>query len=414
LCERSRTYRCRRAAVPENRKTVCWISSARYSKPLDAVASRKWQLMAGLAQYDFRIIGFATSPRPRCFREHAHFYLLPQPPTSLLRYLVIFSLAPLLLFYLVLRHRGAIIVAQSPFEGAIGALVKSFLRLLGPRPKLIIENHNNFEEDVFLQRSIPLKGLYRALMLALARFAFRRADALRVISSSTAERARHYAPELPQVRFMTFSDTDVFQQRPRRIPVEAAEDIVYAGVLIPRKGLRHLLKAFAALDHPRAQLHLVGGAENAAYAESLRQQAADLGIDSRVHFAGAVSQRELATHFAAARVMVLPSLSEGLGRVVVEAMLLGMPVIGSRVGGIPDMIIDGENGYLVEAGNEAELTAALRRVYEGDVAAMGEKARAFAEDFFSPRTYVEGYRQLFEVALGGATDVGMDKEAKRQ
>ena len=197
---------------------------------------------------------------------------------------------------------------------------------------------------------------------------------------------------------------------------EAAEDIVYAGVLIPRKGVNLLLKAFAALDHPRAQLHLVGGAENAAYAESLKRQAADLGIESRVHFAGAVSQRELASYFAAARVMVLPSLSEGLGRVVVEAMLLGTPVIGSRVGGIPDMIIDGENGYLVEAGSEAALTAALRRVYdeEEDFAAMGEKARAFAEDFFSPRKYVDGYRQLFALALGAETEDGMHGATERR
>lgn len=400
--------------MPEGQKTVCWISSARYSQPLDAAASRKWQLLGGMTQYDIRVIGFAASLRPRRFAEYAQFYLLPQPPTSLLRYLAIFSLAPPLLAYILLRYRGAIIVAQSPFEGAIGALVKSIARLAGLRPKLIIENHNNFEEDIFLQRSIPLKRLYLALMLGAARFAFRRADAVRVISSSTAERARHFAPALPQARFMTFSDTDVFQKTKRRIAVEAAEDIVYAGVLIPRKGLHLLLNAFAALDHPRARLHLVGGAENAAYAESLKRQAAELGIESRVQFAGAVSQRELATYFAAARVMVLPSLSEGLGRVVVEAMLLGTPVIGSRVGGIPDMIIDGENGYLVEAGNEAALTAALRRVYEDDVAKMGEKARAFAEDFFSPLKYVEGYRQLFELALGADTEDGRRGAAERR
>ncbi|MCY3915334.1 MAG: glycosyltransferase family 4 protein [Chloroflexi bacterium] len=401
--------------MPESCITLCWISSARYSQPLDAAASRKWQLLGDLPQYDIRVIGFASALLPRRFTEHARFYLLPQPPISLLRYLVIFSLAPILLAALVFRHRGAIIVAQSPFEGAIGALVKSIARVVGLRPKLIIENHNNFEEDIFLQRSIPLKGLYRALMLGAARFAFRRADAVRVISSSTAERARHYAPALPQARFMTFSDTDVFLKMERRIAVEAAEDIVYAGVLIPRKGVHLLLNAFAALDHPRAQLHLVGGAENAAYAESLKRQAADLGIESRVRFAGAVSQRELATYFAAARVMVLPSLSEGLGRVVVEAMLMGIPVIGSRVGGIPDMIIDGENGYLVEAGNEAALTKALRTVYDEDedVAAMGAKARAFAQDFFSPRKYVEGYRRLFELALGAETEDGMDGAAKR-
>lgn len=390
--------------MPESRTTVCWISSARYSQPLDAASARKWQLMAGLRGYEIRIIGFATSARPRRFREHAHFYLLPQLPSSLLRYLTIFSLGPLLLTAIALRHRGALIVAQSPYEGAIGALAAALAGLLGRRPKLIIENHNNFEEDVFLQRTIPLKRLYHAVMLASARFAFRHADALRVISSSTAARARIYAPDSPQVRFMTFSDTDVFQGMKRRLPLDVAVDIVYAGVLIPRKGVHHLLNAFAALDHPSAQLRLVGGAENIAYAEALQQQATALGIGGRVHFAGAVSQHELAACFGAARVMVLPSLSEGLGRVVVEAMLLGTPVIGSRVGGIPDLVDDGENGFLVAPGNEAELTAALRRIYEDDVAALGENARAFAEGFFSPRKYVEGYRQLFALALGEAPD----------
>ncbi len=401
--------------MPKSQKTICWISSARYSKPLDAAAARKWQLMARLAEYDIRIIGFSISLKPRSFREGAQFYLLPQPPTSLLRYVTIFSLAPLLLVYLALRHQAAIIVAQSPFEGAIGALAAAVAGWLGRRPKLIIENHNNFEEDLFLQRSIPLPGLYRALMLASARFAFRRADALRVISSSTAARARHYAPALPQARFMTFSDTDVFRQMERRIPVAAAVDIVCAAVLIPRKGIHHLLNAFADLDHPRARLHLLGGAENAAYAKTLRAQAEQLGIDSRVQFAGAVSQRELAAHFSGARVMVLPSLSEGLGRVVVEAMLLSLPVIGSRVGGIPDMIRDGENGYLVEPGNEAELTAALRRIFdEDDVALMGARARRFADGFFSPRQYVEAYRQLFELALNAGEDKAMPRTSAPQ
>jgi len=399
--------------VPESRKTVCWISSARYRKPLDATASRKWQLMTRLDRYEIHVIGFSTSLRPRVFHEQVWFYLLPQPQPSLLRYLTIFSLAPLLLIALVLRYQGAIIVAQSPYEGAIGAFAAGIASLLGRRPKLIIAKHNNFEEVVFLQRSIPLPGLYRKLMLATARYACRRADARRVGSSSTAARARHYAPELPQARFMAFSDTEVFRQMERRIPVEAAEDIVYAGVLIPRKGLHHLLNAFDALDHPRAMLHLVGGAENAAYAASLRRQAVELGIDSRVRFAGAVSQRELASRLSAARVLVLPSLSEGMGRVVVEAMLLDIPVIGSRVGGIPDMITDGVNGYLVEPGDEAELTAALRRIYdnENDVKAMGEKAREFADGFFSPRKHIEDYRQLFELALASAREDKTDGAA---
>ncbi len=387
--------------MSRSKTSVCWISSARYTHPLDAMAARKWQLMAALDGYDMRIVGFSTTLRPRRFTEYATFMLLPQPPTAPLRYLSFFLLAPLLVSLLTLRHRGEILVAQSPFEGAIGAVVKRFVRLFGRRIRLVIENHNNFEEDLFLQRKVPLKSLYRRLMLAAARFAFRHADALRVISSSTAERARHYAPHLPQVRFMTFSDTDVFQKTERRVPVGAASDIVYAGVLIPRKGVHHLTSAFARLDQPRTQLHLVGHAENADYAASLRQQAERLGISERVHFHGGVSQPELAEFFAAARVMVLPSLSEGLGRVVVEAMLLGTPVIGSRVGGIPDMIDPGVTGWLLEPGDEAELAAALEDAFQADVATMGANAREFAREFFSPRSYVAGYAELFELARRG-------------
>jgi len=383
-----------------NRKTVCWISSARYNDPLEATTARKWEMMAELTDYDIRITGFSTSLRPRRFTEHVHFYLIPQPPTSILRYLTIFTLSPLLLLYLVLRHDGKILVAQSPFEGAIGAWVKLVSRLFGKRLFLIIENHNNFEEDVFLQRNIPLKGVYKAIMLGLARFAFRHGDAVRVISSSTIARAKHYAPDLPQVRFMTWSNTDIFQQTQRTVPINAAQDIVYAGVLIPRKGVHHLLTAFAQLDHPSAQLYLVGHPENAAYAGELEQQAQDLDIRERVHFVGNVTQQGLADYFAKARVMVLPSLSEGLGRVVVEAMLLGTPVIGSRVGGIPDMITDGENGYLIEPDDVESLTDALRKIYEADVKQMGDSARHFAQDFFSPEAYVEGYRTLFDMADG--------------
>ncbi len=384
--------------------TVCWVSSARYCEPLDAASARKWQLLAALSAYDFRVVGFATSLRPQRFHEGARFYLLPLPPTSLLRYLSMFKLAPPLLAFLALRHDAGIIVAQSPFEGAIGAAVKRFAGVFRRRIRLIVENHNNFEEDLFMQRRVPLEALYRRLMLAAARYAFRNADALRVISTSTAERARHFAPDLPQARFMTFSDTDVFRRTSRRAPVDEAVDIVYAGLLIPRKGLHHLLNAFAMLEQPRAQLRLVGKAENADYAAALRKQAGELGIEARVHFHGAVSQAQLAQFFAEARVMVLPSLSEGLGRVVVEAMLVGTPVIGSRVGGIPDLVRHGENGLLVEAGDESALAAALARMFRDDIAAMGERARAFALDYYSPEKYVDGYRQLFELALERSGD----------
>ena len=276
---------------------VCWVSSARYSQPLNATEAQKWRLLAGLGGYDLRVIGFSDSIMPRRYQQGARFYLLPQLPGAPLRYLTFFALTPWLLLILMLRAGDSILVAQSPYEGAAAAWVKNVLGLLGRGPRLIIENHNNFEEDLFLQRRVRFQGLYRALMLGLARYAFGRGDALRVISSSTSERARHYAPGLPQARFMAFSDMRAFQGVRRAVPVERAQDIVYAGVLIPRKGVDLLLEAFARLNHPRARLHVIGEAANADYARSLRERAQKLGIADRVHFAGALPQASLAEYF---------------------------------------------------------------------------------------------------------------------
>jgi glycosyltransferase involved in cell wall biosynthesis len=347
--------------------------------------------------YDVFVIAFSGRALPRQQREHVRFLLLPTAPLAPLRYLTFALFAPLLALWLVARRRVRVVIAQSPYEGALGALLKGLLKLFGVRLALIVENHNNFEEDVFLQRSVRFERLYRGLMGALAGFAFRHADAVRVISTSTHERALAYAPHAPQVRFMTWTDSDAFRHAVRPAPPSACELLVYAGVLIPRKGVHRLLEAFAQVPH--GTLALVGGEENASYARELREQARTLGIAERVAFVGAVDQATLADYFCKARAMVLPSLSEGLGRVIVEAMLCGAPVVASAVGGIPDLVRDGENGYLVPPNDSASLALRLRQLYEStDVDVLGRQAQTFAQAYFSPQAYLEGYQRLIALA----------------
>lgn len=385
--------------MPQSKETIGWLSSARYDQPLESTTEKKWRMMAESLNYQFIIIGFSSGLLPQSFKQHVNFLLLPQPPTAILRYLTFFLLTPLITLWLILARDVQILVAQSPFEGAVGAFAKQASRLFGCKISLIVENHNNFEADLFLQRKIPLAKLYRYLMMGAAKYAFHHADVLRVISQSTHDRAAYFAPNRPMVRFMTWSDTDIFRETQRAKPLADCRDFVYAGVLIPRKGVHHLLEAFSKLNTADSQLYLVGHPENAHYAAELQQQAQTLGIAERVHFVGGVDQRRLAQYLADARAMILPSLSEGLGRVVVEAMLVGTPVIASRVGGIPDMITDGENGYLVTPEAVDELSEAMQQMLvQPNISEMGEKARNFAQGFFSPEGYVAGYGELFSIA----------------
>lgn len=392
--------------MPKTKATIGWLSSARYDQPLEATTDKKWRMIAESLPYRFIIIGFSAGIVPQHFKQHVDFVLLPQPPTAILRYLTFFFFAPMIALWLILARDVRILVAQSPFEGAVGAFAKQVSRMFGCKISLIVENHNNFEEDLFLQRKIPFAGLYKGIMLAAAKYAFHHADVLRVISQSTHDRAVHFAPNRPMVRFMTWSDTDIFRDIERGKPLAECYDFVYAGVLIPRKGVHHLLDAFAKLNAEDSQLYFVGHPENASYAAQLQQQAQQLGIIDRVHFVGGVDQKRLAQYLADARAMILPSLSEGLGRVVVEAMLCGTPVIASRVGGIPDMITNGKNGYLVTPESVDELAEAMQTILDQqDITQMGDNARQFALDFFSPEAYVEGYGELFTIAqsqLAGA------------
>jgi glycosyltransferase involved in cell wall biosynthesis len=376
--------------------TLIWVSSARYTEPLDTTAAAKWKLLHESLNRDIIVVSFSADGKAHDFIQNVRFVLMPSARWSLLRYLIMLVMMPLTLIRLIRQTEGATLIAQSPFEGAFGALMR---QLFPKKTRLIIENHNNFEGDLFLQRRIPFPNLVKALMLMVARYAYRHADATRAVSLTTEARQKAYAPNVPSTRFMAWSDTEAFANATRSIPVDQASDIVYAGVLRPGKGVHVLVEAFAQLQHPSAQLFLIGEAQNADYTAQLRAQVERLNVGQRVHFVGKVAQTELARHMANARVMVLPSFSEGLPRVVIEAMFTGTPVIATHVGGIPEMIQDGENGYLIEPDDVPSLLDALRKVYtHPDYATMGENARTFAHDFFSPAMYAEGYKRVVEVA----------------
>ena len=100
------------------------------------------------------VIGFSPDFRLRRFTEHAHFYVLPHLPLPILRYLELFVLGQILLFWLIVRHRIQVVVTQSPYEGFVAALALKFAGWLGYQVRLVVEVHGDFEGSLFLQREI--------------------------------------------------------------------------------------------------------------------------------------------------------------------------------------------------------------------------------------------------------------------
>jgi len=157
---------------------------------------------------------------------------------------------------------------------------------------------------------------------------------------------------------------------------EPAEYIVYAGRLVPEKGIGTLLRAMKAL--PQVRLVLLGDGPGR---DTFEAQARELGLEN-VDFAGFLSGADYAQRFASARLLVLPSeLYETFGLVVWEANALGIPAVGSRIGGIPEAILEGETGLLFKPGNAEDLAAKIREMLDrpDQARAMGDRGRARVE-----------------------------------
>lgn len=159
---------------------------------------------------------------------------------------------------------------------------------------------------------------------------------------------------------------DVDRFRPSESPqpkgAGASLLIMVVAQLIERKGLHHLIAALAQLPDSlqgRLRLSLCG---TGPCKDALHRQAKEAGLAQQVEFAGLVPYDQVPARLQQADLFVLPSLQEGLPLSLLEAMACGLPVIATKVGGIPELVRDGTNGLLVPAGHVGALAEALTRL----------------------------------------------------
>jgi glycosyltransferase involved in cell wall biosynthesis len=181
--------------------------------------------------------------------------------------------------------------------------------------------------------------------------------------------------------------------------------LLFLGALGPRKGIFDLLHALAHAVAAGAPLHLtVGGDGQLAEA---RRLAAELGLADRVSFEGWVDPARRAVLLAESDVYVLPSYNEGLPMSVLEAMAAGLPVITTTVGGLPELIASGENGWLIEPGDVDAMTQALAELAADPDRRLrlGAAGRERVEASYS-RPVVLGLLEAIYAETAGATRGG--------
>jgi len=251
-----------------------------------------------------------------------------------------------------------------------------------PRPSLLTLQDGDSEE--YVRRYLgPLFRAYAPL--------HRRFDRVHAISSYLAARALRYGvrPETVTV-IPNGCDPHLFDDPPsaeeqatlrRALGLEGTRVVVSVSRLVLKNGLDRLLQAFPAVVAavPEAALLLVGEGEDRA---ALERQAELLGIAARVRFAGAVPHADVASYLRLGEVFARPSLSEGLGTAFLEAMACGLPVVGTRTGGIPDFLADGRTGLFCDPARPETIAAAMVRLL-GDrtlARAVGQAGRTLVSE----------------------------------
>lgn len=241
-----------------------------------------------------------------------------------------------------------------------------------------------------------LRPLHR-LLRPLSRFIWSRAAAVTAISDHLRALAHGTMSDIDISVIRNAVDTEMFPRTTRsRRPGPLR--LVCVCRLIRRKGLEHLVHAVGDLRDLGAELEIVGSGQQYEYLASLIDR---LGLADRITLTGYVPRERLADHYNAADIFVLPSISESFGQVLLEAMSTGLPVIASRVGGIPEFVEHGVGGLLIEPGSREAIVGAVRQLAaEPELRrAMGARNYRQARDEHHWSSVARQYEELYLEAI---------------
>jgi N-acetyl-alpha-D-glucosaminyl L-malate synthase BshA len=237
----------------------------------------------------------------------------------------------------------------------------------------------------------------------MTRFALRRSDAVTAVSEFLREETRKVVCDDCRIRVIgNFVDAERFHPRLRgaaraRFARPGERLLVHVSNFRPVKRVGDVVRIFASVArvHP-ARLLMVGEGPERTTAERV---ASDLGVSSRVTFVGAITDVERV--LASADAFLLPSDGESFGLAALEAMACGVPVVGARAGGLPEVVTDGVDGILEPVGSVDAMASRLAAVLANPeaAAAMGAAGRAKVESTYRSELVVPAYEAAYEAAL---------------
>jgi glycosyltransferase involved in cell wall biosynthesis len=266
-------------------------------------------------------------------------------------------------------------------------------------PRLLIYHDSAVENPVpflvtlhttpqsFLSAQPSREGLFQTTL--------RSADWVTCVSAAVLEQTLHLMPEITPHSSVIYNGLEIPKLAPEPLPFDPPR-LLCLGRLIPDKGFDIAVTAFAAIAgrFPRLRLVIAGDGPARSF---LEKHAARLGVEHAVDFVGWVPPEKTTALLSGATIVVMPSLREGLPTVALEAALMERPVVGTWVGGFPEVVLHQKTGWLVPPKDEKSLADALIHLLDEPrtATAFGAAARVRAQETFGFERYIGAYENLY-------------------
>ena len=373
-------------------KNVLFIAPTTYQLPLSENLKKKFITLSEVCNVS--VLAFANS-KTFLNETYGNFYLNKKIKNRLINYFRIIQISIFTTHKIIKKENIDIVCFQDPVSSFFSIL---FLKVRRAEVKIVVETHGDFIETLSLEKNLVLPSLYKKLFYIMAKYSIGKSNIIRAVSSSTEQQVLDIDSSKSVVRFPAWIDFKDFQNIEPKPLSKDKFNILFIGSVTDRKKPHMIIEAIQRINDKSYNLSIVGPAPNEKYFKELKDLIDKSDLQNQVSLIGPVDRESVKDYYSTSNLMILPSISEGLARVIFESQVAMCPVLVTDAPGMSDIVIDGQTGYVFESNNLDSLSLKIEYIknnYE-EASLVAKNAKGFILSNYSEDNFKFSFKKLFD------------------
>ena len=373
-------------------KNVLFIAPTTYQLPLTENLKKKFITLSEVCNVS--VLAFANS-KTFLNETYGNFYLNKKIKNRLLNYFRIIQISIFTTHKIIKKENIDIVCFQDPVSSFFSIL---FLKVRRAEVKIVVETHGDFIETLSLEKNLVLPMLYKKLFYIMAKYSIGKSNIIRAVSSSTEQQVLDIDSSKSVVRFPAWIDFKDFQNIEPKPLSKDKFNILFIGSVTDRKKPHMIIEAIQRINDKSYNLSIVGPAPNEKYFKELKDLIDKSELQNQVSLIGPVDRESVKDYYSTSNLMILPSISEGLARVIFESQVALCPVLVTDAPGMSDIVIDGQTGYVFESNNLDSLSLKIEYIKNNydEASLVAKNAKGFILSNYSEDNFKFSFKKLFD------------------